>query len=295
MPGVTPTPRGLILDLLSTLRGDAMPVRALVAAGELFGLGENPLRVALARLLAAGTVERDERGSYRLGPPGAAVKRHVVAWKSGEERVVAWRGGWLAAHTGRKRAERRDGDRAERRREARALGWLGFRPLFPSIEVRPDNLAGGVEAVRERLRDLGARHDLPLFTARDFDAATESRAHALWDVAALGRAYAQARARLESSMARLDRLSPRAALVESFSVGGAAIRLLALDPVLPDELLPGRERRALAIALGEYDRRGRRHWSEFMRGFGLSRTRTLLERRVSDTAGWLAASEEATT
>ena len=39
-----------------------MPVRALVAAASPFEIEENSLRVALARLLAAGTVERDERG-----------------------------------------------------------------------------------------------------------------------------------------------------------------------------------------------------------------------------------------
>ena len=69
-----PTARSLILDLLSTLRRGAAPVRALVAAAGLFGIGENSLRVALARLLAAGMVERDARGQYRLGPGARAAR-----------------------------------------------------------------------------------------------------------------------------------------------------------------------------------------------------------------------------
>ena len=50
-----------------------MPVRALVAAGRSFGIAENSIRVALTRLHAAGTVERDERGRYRLGARAEAT------------------------------------------------------------------------------------------------------------------------------------------------------------------------------------------------------------------------------
>src|SRR5262249_42721908 len=50
---VQPTAKSLILDLLSTIGERSMPVRALVAAADLFAIEENSLRVALARLLAA--------------------------------------------------------------------------------------------------------------------------------------------------------------------------------------------------------------------------------------------------
>ncbi|MEO2236657.1 MAG: hypothetical protein ABGW95_00195, partial [Candidatus Poseidoniia archaeon] len=49
-----PSSKSLILDLLSTLRRGAMPVRALVAAGELFDITPNSLRVSLARLCSTG-------------------------------------------------------------------------------------------------------------------------------------------------------------------------------------------------------------------------------------------------
>src|SRR5258705_236266 len=61
-----PSPRSLVLDLLSTLRGESMPVGALVAAGQLFGIAENGMRVAVTRLLAGSELLRDERGPYRL-------------------------------------------------------------------------------------------------------------------------------------------------------------------------------------------------------------------------------------
>src|SRR5262249_20980091 len=76
-----PTAKSVILDLLSTIGERSMPVRALVAAADFFGIEENSLRVALARLLAADTVERDERGAYRLGRRAAAVQRQVRSWR----------------------------------------------------------------------------------------------------------------------------------------------------------------------------------------------------------------------
>ena len=88
------SPRSLILDLLSTMRRGAMPVRVLVRAGEMFGISENNVRVALARLVRAGRVERDERGQYRLGAAAEAVNRRVTAWQRVEDQLRAWRGAY---------------------------------------------------------------------------------------------------------------------------------------------------------------------------------------------------------
>src|SRR5258706_14729642 len=106
---MTPTAKSLILDLLSTLKGRSMPVRALVVGAELFQIEENSLRVALARLLAEGTIERDERGEYRMGAAAQAVQQEVVSWRRLEERLLPWNGGWIGVSS----AHLRRGSRAE--------------------------------------------------------------------------------------------------------------------------------------------------------------------------------------
>ena len=66
-------PKSLILDLLSTLRGQPMPVRALVAAGD--GVRHQRARACASRwcgLLERGTIERNERGQYRIAPAARA-------------------------------------------------------------------------------------------------------------------------------------------------------------------------------------------------------------------------------
>jgi phenylacetic acid degradation operon negative regulatory protein len=257
-----PSPRSLILELLSTLRGESMPVGALVAAGALFGIPEGGLRVALTRLFASRAVARDERGRYRLGPAAAALDQRVVAWRRLEEHVRRWEGGWLGVH--RRRLAR---GRARAAGE-RALRLLGFARLAPDLALRPDNLRAGVTGVREQLVALGLEPEALVFALSELDPASEARARGLWDVAALRRGYARSRRELAAGEARLARLSEPAAMRESFRLGGRVIRELVHDPLLPEALVPADERRAVAAALRRYDRAGRRAWAAFLARHG---------------------------
>lgn len=273
---MAPTPRSLILDLLSTLSRGAMPVRALVAAGRLFGLEENGMRVALARLLAAGLVERAERGRYRLGAAAAPVHGQVVGWRTIEQRVRPWSGGWVAVH-------------GADRTTARALRLLGLRALRPALAVRPDNLAGGVAGVAARLRALGLPADVPVLGLHELEPGLDAEARALWDVAALRQGYRDTRTQLDRSERRLRQLPREDAMVEGFLLGGRAIRQLVLDPLLPDAIVPGGERAALVAAMLAYDRAGRAVWAEFLRGFGVVHRRTPADLRLGDDERQLAA------
>jgi phenylacetic acid degradation operon negative regulatory protein len=280
---VKPNPRRLILDLLSTLPRASMPVRSLVEAGELFGLSGNGVRVALARLLAAGMVERDERGQYRLGAAAGAVNALVTSWRSLERRVRAWDGGWIGAHTaGPPRAPRRGGDRT-----GRALRLLGFATLRPGLEVRPDNLAEGVAGVRERLHAIGLALDAPVFALGELDSRLEQRARGLWDARRLVADYRASRAALEKSLAALPGLAPERAMTESFLLGGRVIRQLVTDPLLPEPIVPARERERLLEAMRRYDEAGRACWRDFMKRSGAGRAPAPAH-RTSETAAWLA-------
>lgn len=255
----TPTAKSLILDLLSTLRGHSMPVRTLVAAARLFAIEENNLRVSLARLCAAGVIERDERGLYRLGVPATAVERQITSWRRLEERVCDWHGGWIAVHGGPPTRG------AAGRRSAQALRFLGFRALEPGLMLRPDNLAGGVTGVRDELRALGLDPHAAVLGLRDLDADRERRARGLWNTGRLLAGYQKARADLTASQVRLATLTPDDAMIESFLLGGSVLRELALDPLLPESILPAETRNELVAAMREYDRIGRAAWAGLMR------------------------------
>jgi phenylacetic acid degradation operon negative regulatory protein len=255
------TPKRLILDLLSTAPKRSMAVGALVAAGRLFGFSENSIRVTLARRRAAGLIDPDDRGRYLLAQKAAAVGKQATSWRSVEQRVRAWDGGWIGVHTA---AVRRSERRAHRHGD-RALRFLGFEPLDAHLHVRPDNVVGGVEAVRQQLYELGLDAKAMVFGINNLDATTERRARRLWDTAALRDGYRASLVALQASQRRLTELPPHAALVESFLLGGRVIRQIVLDPLLPEPLVPTNERKALVEAMCCYDRAGRACWSSFLR------------------------------
>ena len=271
-----PTAKTLILDLLGTLRqGSAMPIAALVEVGETFGIGGNALRVAVARLTASGRIVRDERGRYRLGERVRAVGRRVRSWRDLANRTRPWRGGWVSVHAA-------PTGRAAHRHRVRALRLFGFTHLRGELWVRPDNLTERVGAVRDELRALGLPEEDIVAGLHELDAATEQRARGLWEVASLRHGYRRSLADLESSRARLPRLSVEDAMVESFLLGGRVVRELVLDPLLPDEICPGDERRALVECLRDYDRAGRLTWTALLERWDVPSLRVPVDSRADE-------------
>ncbi len=258
-----------------------MPVGALVAVGGLFDLGESSIRVAVARLLAAGLLERDERGRYRLGAQAAPLSRRVGGWRRLEERTRRWEGGWIGVHRRADGALRR---RAGLRRD-QTLRLLGFAPLAPRLHVRPDNLRSGVGQARDELAELGLETGALVFALRDLDPASDARARGLWDAAELCAGYARSLDDLAQSERHLASLPVEAAMVESFLLGGRVIRQLVLDPLLPEPIVPSAERRALVEAMRRYDRTGRRAWAAFLERFGVAHATTPADTRALEGAG----------
>jgi phenylacetic acid degradation operon negative regulatory protein len=259
-----PTARSLILDLLSTLRRGSMPVRALVEAGALLGIEENNVRVSLARLYASRRIERDERGRYRLGPAVAAISDQLRNWRDLDTRVRPWLGDWVAVH------QPRLGRGPARRRRDRALDLVGFRELETGFYLRPDNLQGGIEAIRARLialasGDDGAEPELGrVFVVRDLDPTSDLEVRSLWDAEALAREARSAIESLRASESRLHELSDAEAMVETFLVGGRVLRQLVRHPLLPAEILVPEPLADLLAAMKHYDAIGRDCWSRFL-------------------------------
>jgi len=254
------TPRHLILNLLVGAGGRPLTARQAVESCALFGVGENSVRVALARLAAGGMIEATARGTYRLGPSAVQLAADVATWRIAEQRVCDWNGGWIAVHVG---ALGRS-DRVALRARDRALGLLGMGELERGLHLRPDNLVGGVAVARVRLVKLGLEHDAAVFAARDFDATRERRACALWDGSALTQRYRETRRRLDVWLAGAGTLAPQVAARESFLLGNAAIRELVFDPLLPPPLVDVEARRAFVDAVVRFDAAGQAIWKRFL-------------------------------
>jgi phenylacetic acid degradation operon negative regulatory protein len=267
MPRIAP--KSLLCDLLR-VTPQAIPVRRLVEVGALFGLEDNAIRVALARLVAAGRVASDQRGHYRFAAGAGALSTWVESWRLGDRRIRRWRGDWLCAHVAR------GGERGEQAQRRRALEHLGLRCGLDGVWLRPDNLRAPRAALEAVLAERGVAQGVVWFTASGVAPTVAQRWVRLWSLARLQVTWHEALADLARSRDRLDRLPTGRRLVESFAVGGRAIRVLALDPLLPDEIVGGDGRRRLGAAMLEYDALGKAIWSAYLET-------TRLERSPRDT------------
>jgi phenylacetic acid degradation operon negative regulatory protein len=261
---VIPTARSLILNLLLASEERSQSARETIASCALFGIRENNVRVALARLVAEGLIEPTRRGIYRLGPQAAALADDVATWRMAEERVRDWAGGWITAHVGPLGRS----DRVALRARDRALAMLGLRELDRGLYVRPDNLTGGVDEARERLLRLGLEPAAAVFVATGFDAEREARAGKLWDGERLSQAYRTTRRELEQWHMHAGTLGPEAAAREAYLLGNEAIRQIVFDPLLPAPLVDVEERREFVAAVRRHDDAGRDCWRRLHLGNG---------------------------
>lgn len=251
--------KSVILEILSANRGP-VAVRHLVRAATIFGVAENSVRVAIVRLRAEGLVESTERGVYQLGPAARPVNRQINAYRSIGERMCAWEGDWLAVFT----ADLSRTDRPALRRRSQSLKLLGFRELRTGLHIRPANLSGGLEGVREKLQQLGLDPSALLFQLNGLSPEDDAVARSLWDAKALLATYRDMQRQLEQSVDRMTEMSPEEAIREAFLLGREAIRILVLDPLLPEPLVPAAERESLAAACAKYQDDGVEHWRGYL-------------------------------
>lgn len=264
---MSPSPRALILNLLlgARTRGDgALGVRELLAACAVFGLPENSVRVALARAVASGLLVAPRRGHYALGAQARPLADEVGRWRGVPDQLVDWAGGWVSVHVG---AAGRS-DRPALRARERAFALLGLAEFERGLHLRPDNLVGGVDALRQRLGALlpeGADAGT-VFVMHGLARADDLRARSLWDGAALNAAYVARAAALSSWLDGAARLPLARAAREAFSLGNEAIRQVVFDPQLPAPLVDARARARFAATVGRFDTAGQTIWRRFLAG-----------------------------
>ena len=213
----------------------------------MFGFSENLMRVSLSRLTNKGTIENFQRGFYRLTNATDHLNDYIDEWRTGDARRRNWNGKWVLAHS---------------TKDYWALKANGFLKLDDGLWVRTDNLARSTETLQSLLVNLGAPSDCIIATEAQLSDVRITAAMNQINITALTDAYSNNIAKLNQSLNRLSALPTDAAQKECFHLGGAAIQVLALDPLLPDEILLGDERQNLWKLMLNYDRIGREIWQD---------------------------------
>jgi len=238
-------PTNIILDLLRTYPSRGTTVQKIMKTGAMFEFSENLMRVSLSRLVARGTIENFQRGLYRLTDSTDHLNDFIEEWRQGDRRRCQWHKDWILVQS---------------EQGSWALNATGFRPLEGNLWARPDNLARSPDALQQLLTDLGASPDSIVATNARLTRDKADKMLNQYDLTKLSTSYLETIQKLNDSLLRLDVMPVDAAQRECFHLGGNAIQVLALDPLLPDEVLPGNNRLKLWQLMLDYDRVGREIW-----------------------------------
>ena len=201
------TARSVLLSLLLGTHPPELPVRTLVRMGELFGIADGTIRVALSRMATDGDVSA-KNGTYRLSERLVARQHHQ---DEGQVPVTRpWTGEWILVIV--------DPTATELVTIEQNLTARRYSHWYDDVWARPSNLVPVAKDVVVGYQVFFARPD------DDAHVLVER----LWDLpewSARGRRLLQA---LETAPDPATR----------FTVAAAVARHLGSDPLLPDELLP---------------------------------------------------------
>jgi phenylacetic acid degradation operon negative regulatory protein len=205
------TARSVVLSTLLGHHPPNLPVRSLIRVGELFGIAEGTIRVALSRMVAAGDLHQRD-GGYGLA--ARLLERQARQDAGLDPRTRPWDGSWdIAVVT----TERRPA--ADRSALRQAMTDLRLAELREGTWLRPANLPLPRPPVVEEQCTL-------LTGAPVQDAA--GLAAALWDPAGWA----------DRARALTDALDQASGPAGEFTAAAAMLRHLLADPLLPAELLP---------------------------------------------------------
>lgn len=207
----------MIASVLIGTHPPAMAVKALVRVGELFGIAEGTIRVALSRMAADGEL-LTENGQYRLGSRLEA--RQADQDRERWPRVVDWPGTWEIVLG--------PGTNPERNGLSATLQARHLAPAGGRTWMRPANLSRSPGL----LWPAGCRRLEGRPTGEEVaEAASDASLVAtLWDLEGWERLG-------DGLLSAYDRASDPAA---RFVVAAAIIRHVRTDPLLPDSLVSAR-------------------------------------------------------
>lgn len=205
------TARSVVLSTLLGVHPPRLPARYLVRVGDLFGIAEGTIRVALSRMVASGDLVQSG-GTYALTE--RLLERQARQDESRLPPAVPWDGTWeIAVIT----AERRPA--ADRAALRQAMSALRLAELREGTWLRPANLTrprpGTV--VRQCTFLSGRPEEDPAVLAAT-----------LWDL----ESWAATARSLRTA------LTEATTIAERFTLAAAVLRHLLHDPLLPAPLLP---------------------------------------------------------
>jgi phenylacetic acid degradation operon negative regulatory protein len=249
----------LILNLMMAAGTQAVQIKQLIYACELFGVKSGTVRVNITRLVSEEKLMMTERGFYILGEKASSFSDTISEWRHAFDQITPWTGDWIVVYCG-------ELGRTDRKRitdRERALKLSGFRPLNRDTFIRPNNLQGSMSGIQSRLMRLGMEPGA-LFSVCSELSETENEITALWDTQSLNEQYQEMKEALTTWLKNCATMPAQEAAIASFLLGDTAIKMIAFDPLLPAEWVNAAQRDAFFETLIQFDEQGHALWQDIL-------------------------------
>jgi len=267
------TAKSLILDLLRTSKPSALPVRLLIDTGAIFSISENALRVNLNRLIKRDVISQDSRGYYQVSDTTSPLRLWVSSWREGERRIRPWQQQWLSLQLSSNLKVKAAA------KLQRAAYRFGFRQFWCDCWIRPDNLQMSNLELGRLLTQLSGESNFMLMGVSHFETDLDPRA--LWPVSSLEANYREKIALLNASLASIESADLAEKFRDSFILGGNCIHTLAIDPLLPPEMINTQLRGELTQLMKSYDRICRPFWQQLFSQYKFKHSPAHLEPQLN--------------
>lgn len=250
----------LLLAVLHAVSMDSVPESMLIQIGEYMGLSTDSIRGTLAKLIKRNYVQVNEDNAYSILPHRSLFSQHFEQWRLSEKRRISWDKSWVICELPEV------SDDQARKRSLWALNLLGFKQTFKGM-IRPNNLLGGIDALRMKLKIFGIEKSAELHTLNDLPEKVQHHlATEVWPIEELNQTYKDMYVKVETGYALIRGRVTQSVLVYALKVGYEAVTTLAIDPLLPESMQDPAPRIKLTRILKEYETLGKKYWEHVIPG-----------------------------
>jgi len=223
--------KDLLLAVLHGVSMDCVPESMLLQIGEYMGISKTSVQKSLNELIESHYIHVDENRCCSILPERSLFSQHFEQWRLSEQRRVIWDGSWLVCDLP---VICEDSD--VRKRSLWALDLLGFKETPKGI-LRPNNLLGGIDALRLKLKIFGIEANTDLFSVNDYPKRIQETLKTdIWPITALTDSYHDMYQKVDTGNAMLKSRVTKSVLVYALKIGYEAVTMLAIDPLLPVEM-----------------------------------------------------------
>jgi len=253
-------PRGLIMSLLNAPDRHYLTIGQLISAGSLFEIEAASIRMAVTRLIKDQLIFSVERGIYKAGEKALKLRSEIISWRSADKKAKPWHGDWLLAlvgHLGRS-------NKTQLRSIKRTFLIYGFVEVELGVWLRPANLIENINQLRLKMIDLGIDQRFHLMNVNEVAGEQYKTWQSNWPIAELEASYASMISSIEASTKSLPQMKSDEAARETLLVGESAIRLINLDPLLPNAFINAKLFKKVVAQMRKYDEIGQTCWRRFL-------------------------------